>query len=74
MSHMGEKVIQCKNERPEREALIFIREGNHYRPSDVKDCILCGNHVDSLRDQLSIKEFVISGMCQRCQDEMFDGE
>jgi len=26
------------------------------------------------RDELSIKEYHISGMCQKCQDEVFGGE
>ena len=72
MSKMGEKVIQCRNERPEREALIFVKDGDQYRPDLVKDCILCGNPVDHLKDQMSIREFVISGTCQRCQDRVFE--
>jgi hypothetical protein len=39
-------------------------------------CPLCGNGVQSLRDELSLKEWRISGLCQSCQDETFgfDGE
>ena len=35
-------------------------------------CPLCGNNVGAFKDALSEKEFGISGMCQKCQDEMFD--
>jgi hypothetical protein len=39
-------------------------------------CPLCKQQIkaDSFRDELSIKEFVISGMCQSCQDDVFGGE
>ena len=36
-------------------------------------CPACGNSVriKSLRDTLSRKEYKISGLCQKCQDEVF---
>ncbi len=36
-------------------------------------CPFCGVEVDedSFRDELSLKEYRISGLCQKCQDEMF---
>lgn len=36
-------------------------------------CPFCGKKVDenSFRDDLSLKEFKISGLCQTCQDEVF---
>ena len=38
-------------------------------------CVMCGKEVteDSFRDDLSKKEFTISGLCQSCQDEIFGG-
>lgn len=41
---------------------------------DKSHCVTCGSawvSIDDFRDQLSIKEFGISGMCQVCQDEVF---
>jgi hypothetical protein len=38
-------------------------------------CVLCGNPKvapEDFRDPLSLKEFTISHMCQKCQDEMFN--
>ena len=37
------------------------------------DCPLCKRKVnkDEFRDELSRKEFEISGLCQLCQDEIF---
>ena len=36
-------------------------------------CVFCGIaiDVDGFRDELSRKEFRISGICQKCQDDMF---
>lgn len=36
-------------------------------------CGYCGRvfDLDTLRDQVSIDEWTISGMCQACQDEAF---
>ena len=39
----------------------------------TKSCATCGQDVtlDSFKDELSLKEFHISGMCQTCQDDLF---
>jgi hypothetical protein len=36
-------------------------------------CPLCGREIKEgeFKDELSKKEFKISGMCQKCQDEIF---
>lgn len=36
-----------------------------------KSCVACGRPASSFRDELSVKEFGISGLCQACQDEVF---
>ena len=45
---------------------------NLYR-LDNRKCPLCGEKVNisDLKDEISVREFTISGMCQNCQDEMF---
>lgn len=38
------------------------------------NCPFCGTVVDPIRDfrdDLSRKEYTISGLCQKCQDEVF---
>lgn len=37
----------------------------------TKVCTLCKRPATDFRDELSKKEFEISGMCQDCQDEVF---
>ena len=34
-------------------------------------CMTCDGNADTFRDELSIKEYSISGMCQQCQDSIF---
>ena len=36
-----------------------------------KVCISCGKNADSFSDNLSEKEYNISGLCQICQDSVF---
>jgi len=35
-------------------------------------CVMCKNPVTQFKDDLSIKEYAISGLCQTCQDSFFD--
>ena len=37
--------------------------------SDI--CALCGESAKNFTDNLSRREYEISGMCQKCQDEIF---
>ena len=42
--------------------------------ADEGKCPLCEakiNGKDDFKDQLSINEYLISGMCQKCQDKTF---
>ena len=34
-------------------------------------CMTCNGNADTFKDELSIKEYSISGMCQQCQDSIF---
>jgi hypothetical protein len=54
------------------EPLGPISEGWIMRLKDDK-CPMCGHIIDpnEFRDDLSRKEFDISHMCQKCQDEIF---
>ena len=45
------------------------------RPASVSifnaECVKCGEAAVDFKDELSKKEFGISGFCQPCQDEIF---
>tara|TARA_R110000765_G_scaffold8465_6_gene27315 strand:- start:3583 stop:3762 length:180 start_codon:yes stop_codon:yes gene_type:complete len=34
-------------------------------------CPFCKKEITAFRDELSKREFTISGLCQKCQDDMF---
>lgn len=34
-------------------------------------CVICGKKAEEFKDELSRKEYDISGLCQNCQDEIF---
>jgi uncharacterized CHY-type Zn-finger protein len=38
-----------------------------------KICVVCGEPIKEFRDDLSKREYEISGLCQECQDEVFGG-
>jgi hypothetical protein len=40
---------------------------------EKKICVFCGEEIkmEDFKDQLSIKEYEISGLCQKCQDDTF---
>ncbi len=35
-------------------------------------CVRCGEMADDFRDEVSKREWGISGLCQGCQDELWD--
>lgn len=52
---------------------VIFMNFNNLESVKAPICPFCGHEVDvsSFRDDLSVKEFHISGLCQRCQDEVF---
>jgi len=36
-------------------------------------CIDCGKTAKDFRDPVSVKEYTMSAMCQKCQDAFFTG-
>ena len=47
--------------------------GGRTRRGSIKQniCSWCGNPATEFRDELSRKEYTISGFCQECQDKTF---
>ncbi|KKK53821.1 hypothetical protein LCGC14_3090930 [marine sediment metagenome] len=37
-------------------------------------CVSCKESANEFKDEISKKEYRISGLCQNCQDEVFDIE
>ena len=38
-----------------------------------KKCPTCGGDIGEFRDEISKREYEISGMCQKCQDSVYGG-
>ena len=55
--------------------LLFMQITNHPKNRRetiiTNECMACGNEASKFRDELSRKEYTISGLCQACQDKMF---
>jgi len=34
-------------------------------------CPFCSKKITNFRNEISLKEYQISGLCQKCQDEVF---
>ena len=46
------------------------RKHNESIQQDI--CVWCGGAATEFKDELSRKEYRISGFCQSCQDEVFE--
>jgi len=54
----------------------FAKKSFGRSPAEAKEkgvCVTCGAKIEmeDFKDQLSIKEYGISGLCQKCQDDTF---
>lgn len=61
-----------KSQALERFLNNLLAPGVERRESIERDtCVLCGEPATKFRDEISEREFKISGMCQSCQDYHF---
>lgn len=57
---------------PVIEALLTAMCGiSRQEASEKHICTVCRGDVSEFHDELSLKEYEISGMCQKCQDAIF---
>ena len=54
--------------------LTFITGVSRVGAVREASCVICGGEASTFRDDLSRKEYTISGMCQDCQDKVFGCE
>jgi len=55
-----------------QENFAHAAYGRGIKDSQEKNiCVVCGGEASDFRDEVSKKEFSISGMCQECQDFTF---
>ena len=54
------------------ELLDSITGCSRIKTVQEKTCVTCSNVDVSFKDELSVIEYSISGMCQTCQDDYFE--
>lgn len=58
---------------PEMNAMLSALAGKDRVETIIADkCMLCDNSASNFTDEISEKEYTISGMCQACQDKAFE--
>lgn len=69
---MGSKTPEMERFLNDMSEIMFGRS----RPASMAEgkCVSCGGDAKEFRDALSRKEFGLSGLCQKCQDEVFAPE
>ena len=40
----------------------------------AQSCVICGGEAKAFKNAISLKEYTLSGMCQKCQDSFFDND
>ena len=50
----------------------ILTNGQHSKTINENKCTMCGKSAVEFKDSLSIKEYSISGMCQACQDSVYE--
>ena len=66
-------VVEPVERHPELEA--FLEALNGISPKQAIEagiCAACKEEANKFTDELSVTEYAISGLCQKCQDEVFN--
>jgi hypothetical protein len=65
------KIIPMSNKtQAMKDAIEFAFPGTKKAIEENK-CPMCKKPITAFRDESSKKEYAISGMCQKCQDQVF---
>lgn len=70
MAEISKKSPEMNNHLEDLSLRLFGRS----RAASIKTdtCVTCGREAKEFKDELSKKEYSISGICQKCQDGIFD--
>lgn len=63
------KTIEMENHLEDMAQILFGRGRKVAMENQL--CVMCGSDANHFADELSRKEYGISGMCQTCQDKAF---
>ena len=50
----------------------YVQSAFFGKPSDGKTCLMCKKDAIVFKDEISKREYKITGFCQLCQDDLFD--
>jgi hypothetical protein len=64
------KTNNVRNMLDNMTSTIYGRSASESIEQDI--CVSCGKPAVEFTDELSRREFAISGMCQKCQDNIFN--
>jgi len=56
---------------PIEDLLTSINGISRQEAENSSICVFCKKPIYGFNDELSLKEYYISGMCQECQDSVF---
>ncbi len=74
MKKGDKQMIEPTSKAPAIDLLMSVLTGNSREIQLASSkCMTCKGDAESFRDELSVKEYSISGMCQICQDQIFNG-
>ncbi len=71
----GKRIIMVEPAERHPELEAFLEALNGISPKQAVQtgiCAVCKEEANEFTDALSVTEYAISGLCQRCQDEIFD--
>ena len=68
------KLSEAVEESPKSPEINEFLEAVFGRSSSIENqvCASCGESANDFQDDLSRREYSISGLCQQCQDEVFN--
>ena len=68
------KLSEAVEEAPKSPEIKEFLEAVFGRSSSIENqvCTSCGESAKDFQDKMSRREYSISGLCQQCQDEVFN--
>jgi hypothetical protein len=66
--------LTATEKHPSIDAFLEKLVGGNNRVASIttRKCVACSGPASEFKDLLSIREYSISGLCQACQDKVFD--
>jgi len=65
--------VHATPKAPEIDAFVeqVCGGGNRVESVSKNVCVSCTGSAQEFRNEISVKEYLISGLCQKCQDSVF---